>query len=71
MLPPVQTDTSGPAFATGIGFTVTTTASVDVQLLADVVTVKVYVTGDAVVFVNVTVGFDTVLLLNPVAGDHE
>ena len=68
---PEQIDTSGPASAVGCGAEVTTTVSVEVQPLR--VAVNMYVAVDVVVplLVNVTVGFEMVVLFNPVAGDQE
>jgi hypothetical protein len=70
---PAQNTRFGSAVITGGGFTVTTTASVDVHPLAVFVVVTVYVVVVAATppFVNVTVGFDTVLLLKPATGDHK
>jgi hypothetical protein len=60
---PVQMETSGPAFATGVEFTVTVTVAVFVQPFA-LVPVTVYV----VVAVGDAVTVAPVVALNPVAG---
>ena len=67
-----HTSKSVPAFATGNGFTVTTTASVALHPVAPIVVVTVYVATIGVdpELTIVTLGFAILLALKPVAGDQ-
>ena len=71
MVSPLHNDVAAPASETGNGFTNAVTVSLSIQPNKFVVTIKSLDVVLVVPLVNVTVGFDEVLLLNPDDGLHE